>query len=272
MKLPIFALILFSLICWLVACTPQTEPAYEIIAVTTARGTATSSALRASVPPPPALVLVTTPPTRAVNTPTAVPTETATYTPTALPPTLPAARETPTNVTAGVSEIETAVAPTPPTITVTLPTTPTLPNAQTPTPGWHYYVSDPHGLIMQYPAHWQPALDHPYGLDGDDGFMRVYATDSQDNLLLNACQDMALALGTAVPIEWFTVAGQEACLVTVDDGRVAALIVRFPEPRANIVPGVAYTFLVLQADPPHMPDFMQTLNFVPVTAVPTPTP
>lgn len=81
-----------------------------------------------------------------------------------------------------------------------------------------------------------------------------------------------MALGTAVPMEWLTVAGQEACLVTADDGSVAALIVGFPEPREAIVPGVAYAFLALQADPAHMPDFVQTLRFVPVTAVPAPTP
>jgi hypothetical protein len=261
MKLPMFTLIFFSLIGWLAACTPQTEPAYDVAAIT-ATDKATPAALSASALPP-ALVLVTTEPTRAVKTPTAVLTETPAYTPTALPPTTPAARETPTNVTVGAAAVETAVAPTLPPITTTWPTTPTLPNAQTPTPGWHYYVSDPHGLLMQVPDQWQPAADHPYGLDGSDGFMRLYATNSQDNLLPNACQDMAM--GTTVPVEWLTVAGQEACLVTTDDGTMAMLIVTFPELRENIVPGVAYAFLVLQADPAHMPGFVQTLHFVPVT-------
>lgn len=256
MKRPIFTLILISLNCWLAACTPQTEPGYEL-AATTARDTATSAALSASVPPP-ALVFVTTEPTRVIDMATAVPTEISSPTP-------PAARETPTNVPADNSELETAVAPTPPTITATLSTTSTLPTAQTPTPGWHYYVSDPHGLVMQVPENWQPALDHPYGLDGSDGFMRLYATNSQDNLLLNACEDMAGAMDTAEPIEWLTAAGQEACLITANDGTVAALIVPFPELRENIVPGVAYAFLVLQADPAHMPGFVQTLSFVPPT-------
>lgn len=74
----------------------------------------------------------------------------------------------------------------------------------------------------------------------------------------------------AVPIEWLTVAGQEACLVTADDGRIATLIVQFPELRENLVPGVAYAFLVLQADPAHMPGFVQTLVFVPVVPNPIP--
>ncbi|HRQ41104.1 MAG TPA: hypothetical protein PLD25_24570 [Chloroflexota bacterium] len=265
MKQHLISLIFLWFVMGLVACTAQLESAYEPVVIVPTQDTATSVTLSSGVTqPPPALVHVTTQPTRAINTATAVSTETATATPTAVPPTAPA-RETPTNVPVTISptiELSQTIA-----ITATTPPSNTLPNAQTPTPGWYYYVSDPHGLMMQFPAHWQPALDHPYGFDGDDGFMRLYATDSQDNLLLNACQDIALAFGTAVPIEWLTVAGQEACLVTDDDGRVAALVVRFPEPRANIVPGVAYHFLVLQADPAHMPDFVQTLYFIPVTAL-----
>lgn len=254
MKHSLIYLVSLWLMAGLAACTPTIEPevAYVSAPILPTPDTAV---------PPPALVHVTTQPTRVINTATAVPTGTPTSEPTAVLPTAPA-RETPTNVAVTISPISEP----PQTITITATTPPT--NAQTPTPGWYYYVSDPHGLMMQIPAHWQPALDHPYGLNGDDGFMRLYATNSQDNLLLNACQDMAM--GTAVSIEWLTVAGQEACLVTADDGRVAALIVRFPEPREMMVPVVAYHFLVLQADPPHMPSFIQTLAFVPVTATPTP--
>ncbi|MEJ2748032.1 MAG: hypothetical protein P8183_09000, partial [Anaerolineae bacterium] len=139
-----------------------------------------------------------------------------------------------------------------------------------PTPGWQYYVSDPHGLSFQYPAHWQVSSNFAYRLEGSDGFVELLATNSQDNLLVNACNDAAY--GTAVPIEWITVAGQEACLIRADDDSQATLIVRFPEPRKNLVPGVAYTFLVLQADPAHMPGFVQTLTFFTPADSPTPIP
>lgn len=256
MKHSLIYLVSLWLMAGLAACTPTIEPevAYVSAPILPTPDTAV---------PPPALVHVTTQPTRVINTATAVPTGTPTSEPTAVLPTAPA-RETPTNVAATISPI--IEPPQTITITATAPPTNTLPNTQTPTPGWHYYVSDPHGLMMQYPAHWQPALDHPYGFDGDDGFMRLYATNSQDNLLLNACQDMAM--GTAVPIEWLTAGGQEACLVMADNGSIATLIVQFPELRENIVPGVAYAFLVLQADPAHMPGFVQTLYFMP--AVPAP--
>ncbi len=269
MKHFLTSLMIFWFVVGAAACTPTVEPevAFVPTVLPSVRDTTTSAALSASAPPP-ALVHVTTQPTRAIHTPTAVPTETPTSEPTAVLP-VASSRETPTNVV-------TAVPPTSPTtqftqtivITPTMLPTNTLPNAQTPTPGWYHYASDVHGLMLQYPMHWQPALDHPYGLDGDDGFLRLYATNSQDNLLLNACQDMAM--GTAVPIDWLLAAGQEACLVTAGDGREATLIVRFPELHENIVPGVAYAFLVLQADPVHMPGFVQTLYFMPVVPAPTP--
>lgn len=240
MKHFLTSLMIFWFVVGAAACTPTVEPevAFVPTVLPPVRDTTTSAALSASAPPP-ALVHVTTQPTRAIHTPTAV------------PPTSPTTQFTQTIV-----------------ITPTMLPTNTLPNAQTPTPGWYHYASDVHGLMLQYPMHWQPALDHPYGLDGDDGFLRLYATNSQDNLLLNACQDMAM--GTAVPIDWLLAAGQEACLVTAGDGREATLIVRFPELRENIVPGVAYAFLVLQADPVHMPGFVQTLYFMPVVPAPTP--
>ncbi len=252
MKHSLICLISLWLVMGLAGCTAPLEPSYEPVVTIPVQDTLALRITETAVSPP-ALVHVTTQPTRVIHTATAE------------SPTAPA-RETPTNVAATISPI--IEPPQTITITATAPPTNTLPNAQTPTPGWHYYVSDPHGLMMQIPAHWQPALDHPYGLDGDDGFMRLYATNSQDNLLLNACQDMAM--GTAVSIEWFTVAGQEACLVTADDGSIATLIVQFPELRENIVPGVAYAFLVLQADPAHMPGFVQTLSFVPVVPASAP--
>lgn len=269
MKHLLTSLMIFWLVVGAAACTPTVEPevAFAPTVLLPVQDAGASAALSASVPPP-ALVHVTTQPTRAIHTPTAVPTETPASEPTAVLPVV-SSRETPTNVVTAVPSISPTTQFTQTiVITPTMLPTNTLPDAQTPTPGWYHYASDVHGLMLQYPMHWQPALDHPYGLDGDDGFLRLYATNSQDNLLVNACQDMDMALGTTLPIEWLAAAGQEACLVTANDGSVATLIVRFPEPREAIVPGVAYAFLSLQADPAHMPSFIQTLRFVPVTAVP----
>ena len=256
MKRYVWTLVPLWLIVGLTACTPTYEPAYEQALLASTRGTAV---------PTPTLKFVT--PTIA-STATPLPTSTFTPTnlPTAVPTTVPTATKTPTSTPTAVSPTAQAAQ----TVAVTLPVTSTLPIAQTPTPGWQHYVSDGHGVTFQYPANWLPSSQAAYRLEGEDGFIQLLATNSQDNLLVNACNDAMF--GTAVPIEWLTVAGQEACLVQTVDGRQATLIMLFPEPRENIVPGVAYTFLVLLADPAHMPGFVQTLTFFTPADFPTPIP
>lgn len=247
MKRYIFYLISFGVMAWLAACTPPSvEPAYEPSAMPITREIAEL---------PTALISVTHDPIELTSTATAVPTDTPTptETATAVPPTI-AASETPTAVPA----TETAVPPTI-QITATQPVTTTLTTAQTPAPGWQFYTSDVHGISLQIPDYWLPTPDFPYGFQGDDGFINLLATNSQDNLLENACQDVVW--GTAVPIEWRTVAGQKACLIQMEDGGQATLIVRFPQLREAIVPGVAYAFLVLQADPAHMPGIIESMTF-----------
>lgn len=244
-SLPIF---LFALV--LPACAPSLEMAYEPALVPLA----TETVVPASI-----LTLATAPPTRVVPTMTVLPAtaaparETATNIPTTIPP---ATEVLATLVPTLTPLLETAVSHSTPAFTDTLPI------VQTPTSSWYNYVSDRHGLTFQYPAHWLPAAGPGYRLEGEDGFVELLATNSQDNLLANACQD--LAFGAA--IEWLTVAGQEACLIAAADGSQATLLVRFPELRENLVPGIAYAFLALQADIAHMPGFVQTLAFMPLTA------
>lgn len=262
MKQYIWTLVSLWLIVGLAACTPTYEPAYEQAWL--ASTTDTASTLSAGVPTPTLKFVIPT--IVSTATPLPIPTFPPASSPTAVPTIVPAATETPTTTPTAVPPTTQATQ----AVTVTLPVTNVLPIAQTPTPGWYYYISDSHGVLFQYPAHWWSSLDFAYRLEGSDGFVELLATNSQDNLLVNACHDAAM--GTAVPIEWLTAAGQEACLIQTDDGSRAILIVRFPELRENLVPGVAYTFLVLQADPAHMSGFVQTLTFFTPAVFPSPVP
>ena len=147
-----------------------------------------------------------------------------------------------------------------------------LPNAQTPTPNYNYFVSDRHGVTFQYPMTWYTAPTIQPRLEGSDGFVELLATNSQDNLLENACQDMNQATGN--PIAWMTAGGQPACLIQAENpsaDSTATLIVTFPEIREMIIPDTPYAFLIVRADARHMPDFMNTLVFTPALT-PTPLP
>lgn len=162
-----------------------------------------------------------------------------------------------------------STAPAEPTRELTVATRPA--EAFTPSAGWIRFVEPRYGLRLQYPSHWQMTADAPVSFSGTDGFFELYATNSQDNTLANACRDVQAGggFGAAPAVELIFAGGQEACLVlpSADQDpaaqRRAALVVRFPQARATIVPGVAYTFLMLSADDQHVRTLAATLEFPP---------
>lgn len=148
------------------------------------------------------------------------------------------------------------------------------PPSFTPIAGWYRFVEPRYGLQLQYPGHWQMTSSAPVGFSGADGFFELYATNSQDNTLANACRDVQAAgvFGSAPTVELIFAGGQEACLVLpsgdqapAERGR-AALVARFPQARVTIVPGVAYVFLILYGDDQHIRTFAATLEFLPPDA------
>jgi hypothetical protein len=251
--LAIFGITLTLLI---TACRPI-EIGLEIPAEASAFPTAAPTQTRAPVSPPPTATVEAAP--------------TGAATATAAPGASPAATGAPAlaEFTATLAPALTTAAPLP-TVTVTEDAT-RVAAAFTPIAGWYRFVEPRYGLQIQYPGHWQMAPSLAIGFSAADGFLELAATNSQDNVLANACHDMQAtgAFGSAPTTEPLLAGGQEACLVlpSLDqdpaERRRSALIARFPRPRETIVPGVAYVFVIVFGDDQHIRTFAATLEFLP---------
>jgi hypothetical protein len=153
---------------------------------------------------------------------------------------------------------------------------PSILSAFTAIPEWNRFVSDRFGVEFQYPAHWQDQSSAPdwVRFGGDDGFFQLAVSAVRDNTLATACRVLVDSnlYGSSAAIEWTSVAGQEACLITPSADqdpvyrRQSALVVRYPRPVKGVIigsPDSVHTFFVLLADEPHIQAFKDRLKFRP---------
>lgn len=135
-------------------------------------------------------------------------------------------------------------------------------------------------ITLLVPEGWQENYEEPHRYDGDDGYVRFYATGSlgmtleQSVAVLTGSIRDRYPYGTEPTVEATTAAEQPARLIlsSADYHQMmprdpAALVVAYPEP-VTLGNGMTYMHLVLQADRNHVRDLGESLRFVEASLAP----
>jgi len=166
-----------------------------------------------------------------------------------------------------------------PTMTPELTMTPVQPAAVlTPTPAAKTYSDHVLGVVLQYPAGWDPQLGYERKYAGLDGFFQLSAIAgagaSIDEVADNDAHHKLRPYGSEPTIEKLQVEGREARLILPSADQPGAmkgqagLIVDLPQPIE--ISGQKYDYLILWADKEHIRAMAQTLKLQQPVAQATP--
>jgi|GEM_PF-1014934 len=153
-----------------------------------------------------------------------------------------------------------------------LPTPKSTPAAtvllSTPIAVWTTYTNPSFGIILQYPAHWQPKPGYERRFAGPDGFFQLSAISGEaatiDQVTESDAYHKLQPYGSMPEIETLQVQGQEARLIlpSADQPKEmegqAGLIIHLPQPIE--ITGQRYHYLILWADKNHIREIAQTVK------------
>ncbi len=152
------------------------------------------------------------------------------------------------------------------------PPTPTVPPATLVPSGvdWQTYSSASYAVSLRHPATWLPVPGYDERIGGEDGFFALNAMGgdvmSIDEVTRLEAEHKLQPYGSDPTIESLEIAGQEARLILPSADHPwgampqAGLIVRYPQPVD--ISGNTYQFFVLWADPDHIRDIAESLEFI----------
>lgn len=145
------------------------------------------------------------------------------------------------------------------TVTTTLPT---------PTLAWTTYANPLFGIVLQYPAHWQPQPGYERRFAGADGFFQLAAISGEgitiDQVADNEAHHKLQSYGSDPRIEELRLQGRETRLIfpSADQpetmGNQAGLIIHLPQPIE--ISGPKYEYLILWVDQNHIRAIAQTIK------------
>lgn len=148
---------------------------------------------------------------------------------------------------------------------------------------WREYLNDRYHVSLWYPAHWEQVEASP-GFQGPDGFvgLTMWGVTPEAATLTELCAAQAQhplqPFGSAPTVTELTVSGQPACLIwpaadqpLAANGRpLAEAVIAYPE-IVNL-DGVIYQFLIVDADPEHLPALLERLTLILFDSLNTPPP